>query len=696
MNGLLKRLRGTVPPGLVLSLLLFGMTTGLFELLRLVLYLRNLDLAAGAAAGALARAFLTGLRFDASAAAYAMGVLVLIACLARLVFGVTGERATYVAGATVLGVFFVIACLAEVEFYREFFSRYNMLAIQYWSHPGTVTSMIWHGYPVVRYLLVAVVLVGGWFLAVRFVAGRLFETGNAGQGGRAGWFLVVPVLLLFGIVARGGARGTPLQWGDAVRGDSEFADALAQNGIWSLGRALADTADARRSAGPWERALPRREAHLRARRLVTLPGEEPAGDQDLYPLLRKSRGGGRAMDLRRAGTAPPNVVVILMESFTARYVGALGAPGGRTPEFDRLASEGVLFDRCLSNGSHTDQAVYCVQASFPNLPGHESLMQTMLGDQPFDTLASALRGRGYRTLFLYNGDLAWDNMLGFFRRQGVERFIGRSEFAGTGRFDVTWGGADKDLFERTVAELSAIRGPFCATVLTLSNHTPFDLPRPLPFPEITDEGAFNGRMNGIRFADWSVGRFMDLARRESWFDNTLFVLVGDHGFSIPPILTGLNVLRFHVPLLFYAPGLLGREPRRPHTLVSHLDIAPTILGLLGDDLPRQHWGRDILALPADDPGFAVFKMAGGAPEVGFARGDTLLVRTGAGRRDFYKLNLSLPAPSAETIAAPPGGGADEMDLDLRAYVQTALEVLKARRAAPPGRDSAQDRPAPQR
>ena len=393
-----------------------------------------------------------------------------------------------------------------------------------------------------------------------------------------------------------------------------------------------------------------------------LPGEEPAGDQDLYPLLRKSRGGGRAMDLRRAGTAPPNVVVILMESFTARYVGALGAPGGRTPEFDRLASEGVLFDRCLSNGSHTDQAVYCVQASFPNLPGHESLMQTMLGDQPFDTLASALRGRGYRTLFLYNGDLAWDNMLGFFRRQGVERFIGRSEFAGTGRFDVTWGVSDKDLFERTVAELSAIRGPFCATVLTLSNHTPFDLPRPLPFPEITDEGAFNGRMNGIRFA----------------------------------ILTGLNVLRFHVPLLFYAPGLLGREPRRPHTLVSHLDIAPTILGLLGDDLPRQHWGRDILALPADDPGFAVFKMAGGAPEVGFARGDTLLVRTGAGRRDFYKLNLSLPAPSAETIAAPPGGGADEMDLDLRAYVQTALEVLKARRAAPPGRDSAQDRPAPQR
>src|SRR5204863_954736 len=132
---------------------------------------------------------------------------------------------------------------------------------------------------------------------------------------------------------------------------------------------------------------------------------------------------------------------------------------------------------------------------------------------------------------------------------------------------------------------------------------PFELPRPLPFPEITDAGRDNDRINAIHYADWSIGRFFERARREPWFANTLFVLVADHGFSVPPVMTDLNLLRFHVPLLFYAPALLGDAPRVRHTVASHVDIGPTVLGLLGERAAHQHWGRDLFALDAADPGF---------------------------------------------------------------------------------------------
>src|SRR5437867_13049193 len=101
-----------------------------------------------------------------------------------------------------------------------------------------------------------------------------------------------------------------------------------------------------------------------------------------------------------------------MESFSGRLVGALGSDNDRTPEFNRLAREGIVFDRCFSNGSHTHQANYACAACFPNLPGYEFLMQSALADQKFDSLPRAFKQRGYQTMFIYNGDFAWDNIYG--------------------------------------------------------------------------------------------------------------------------------------------------------------------------------------------------------------------------------------------------------------------------------------------
>jgi phosphoglycerol transferase MdoB-like AlkP superfamily enzyme len=657
-------------PSVALPLVCGLVLVVLFQGLRCCLHGCNRDLAQGIPPTTLAWSYLVGLRFDFAVAACVLLAWLPVTFVARLWLGPQGERRAYVALAAAAAAIVTVLGLAEIEFYREFFTRYNSLALRYWKQPGTVASMIWHGYPVVRYLLLAAAATGMTLAAVAWLGRRW--TNEPAPGRRPVLKSVARLATLavvYVVVARGGLRGTPLGWGDAVHCDTAFANHLAQNGVWSLTRAvLESTGDVDRLAAMWPAPLPLIDAQARTTRLLVTPAASTAVD--------------RRVTLARSPAGPPNVVVILMESFTARFCGACGAGRSQddyTPEFDKLAAEGILFDRCFSAGSHTHQANVGVVAGFPILPGHEALMDDATwGAQRFDALPRAFRNRGYRTYYLYNGDLAWENMRGFMRLQGVEHFVDRSNFDASSRHDNTWGVTDEELFLRANREFREARAPFFAVMCTMSNHEPFDLPRPLPFPEVADQGSMNKRLNGIRYADWAIGRFFDAARQEPYFRNTLFVLVGDHGFSVAPILTELRLLRFHVPLLFYGPDLLGREGRRVHRVASHLDIAPTLLRLVGDETEHQHWGRDLFSAAPDDPGMAYFKPSETSNEAGWAVGDKLLVKTNDGQTRLYRYDLGFPAQVEPLF--------DEaiqksLDGDLQAYLTAAKAALQGRAAA---------------
>src|SRR5262249_3268774 len=149
--------------------------------------------------------------------------------------------------------------------------------------------------------------------------------------------------------------------------------------------------------------------------------------------------GPRSLTLNRVSPELPNVVVIMLESFSARFVGAVGSDKDHTPCYNRLAKEGILFDRCFSNGTRTHQAHYAILTSFPNLPTTEWLMKDGLGNQPFDSLPAAMKRLGYRTMYMHNGYLTWDNVQGFFKFQGIDRFVGRVDFDPKKCFMGTWG-----------------------------------------------------------------------------------------------------------------------------------------------------------------------------------------------------------------------------------------------------------------
>ncbi len=241
-------------------------------------------------------------------------------------------------------------------------------------------------------------------------------------------------------------------------------------------------------------------------------------------------------------------------------------------------------------------------------------------------------------------------------------------------FDPTWGVSDQDMFDRAAAELAARPRdkPFYAILQTLSNHTPYPIPATLPVERVTGNGSFDEHLTAMRYSDWALGRFFEQVRREPFFDETLFVIVGDHGFASGEQLTEMNLARFNVPLLLIAPGIRQRFGERRDTVGSQVDIVPTIMGRLGGTTRHQCWGRDLLALPERDRGFAVIKPSGSEQIVALIEDDRILIDTRDNAPKQYRFNMGArPKATPQPIDA----GGEEMRRRLDAYLQTATKSL---------------------
>ncbi len=663
---------------------LYGVLLSLFALLRLLLLWRNPELAGQVPGELLLKSFLVGARFDLAISSYLLMPLLLLLILLR-------RRRLLLVGFTALVGGMLFMGLAEAEFYREFESRFNGLVFEYLGHPKIVDGMIWDGYPVARYVLYWLLLVLLLAVSVQMLNHWLLKRQQPAETPRHNLLRImgtVVALTLMVFCSRGGFGHSPLRWGDAFFCEAPFANHLALNGMFTLGRTVWDKLYAKQAV--WATGLPPEEALKITREMLTLPGDVSLANAN-YPLLRRQQPATDVLAVVPDHSKRPlNVVVILMESFSARFAGALGAEQGLTPEFDRLAGQGILFERTFSSGTHTHQGVYASLASFPNLPGYEYLMKMMEANQEFSGLPTVLNRHGYQSLFLYNGLFSWDNKEGFFRQHGIDRFIGTEDYRNPTFVDPVWGVSDQDVFNRANSEFRTMaeQGPFMGVILTLSNHAPFNLPEPLPFVRVETGSDMDGRYNGMRYADWALGEFFRQASQEPYFDNTLFVITGDHGFASPPMITPMQLTRFHVPLLFYAPGPLGSEGQRRQTVASQVDIVPSVFGLLGLEDPHQCWGRNLFALPETDEGFAVVKPSGGGDQVALIEGDRALVLAPKGQPSLYRYALGHPPAASQDLYASEKDRAKEMEKRLRAYVETGILSLRAHHLGLPEEPSA--------
>ncbi|MDF2490085.1 MAG: rane protein, partial [Pseudomonas sp.] len=330
----------------------------MLSLVRLGLLLYNSDMIGDTPPATVAEGFFNGLRFDLRVVVY-LSIPLLLAVLSPWAMA---RRGFFRLWLTLAASTVMFLGLVEMDFYREFHQRLNGLVFQYIKEdPKTVMSMLWYGFPVVRYLLAWIF--GTWLLSLLFKGiDRLTRGENAPAVPWYNRLAVFMVILLVAVVAARGTlrQGPPMRWGDAFTTDSNFINQLGLNGTLTLIDAAHSRFGEDRSK-VWKATLDPVVAQQSVRDLLLTPSDRLV-DADSAAIRRDfTPPADRTLPIK-------NVVVILMESFAGHSVGALGSQNNITPYFDKLAKEGLLFDRFFSNGTHTHQGMFATMACFPNLP----------------------------------------------------------------------------------------------------------------------------------------------------------------------------------------------------------------------------------------------------------------------------------------------------------------------------------------
>ncbi len=289
----------------------------------------------------------------------------------------------------------------------------------------------------------------------------------------------------------------------------------------------------------------------------------------------------------------PNVLFIILESFTGKFVGSLGGARGVTPQRDSLARTGVSFPNFYAAGDRSQKGLVALLSGYPSQPT-TSIIKYPPKTARLPHLARTLAAAGYRRRYYYGGELAFANMKSYLRTAGYEQLTERADFRRQEQ-NSKWGAHDHVLFNRLLPELAELGqqpAPFFVTAFTLSSHEPYDVPMKTRFPGRKEEDLFR---NSVFYTDSVLGAFMRQARRQPWWARTLVVLVADHGHALPGNSPTDDPRKFHIPLVLTG-GALRPEMRgqvQP-TIGSQTDIAATLLGQLGLPASEYVWSRDLL------------------------------------------------------------------------------------------------------
>ena len=524
--------------------------------------------------GTLAQTFLYGLRLDASATAYVCLLPFLLFVVGGLLprLPLRGILGIYTGAVGALLAFMVVA---DLELYRAWGFRLDDTPLQYLSSPKEMAASAGSAPVGLLLALLAGLLVGGWGL-YRWVVGRLaplpawFGRGRAALA--AGLYLALLIVPL-----RGGTQQIPINQSDVYFSRIAFANHAALNAPWNLMNALVLRNE--------ERPAPPFMPDSAARRLV-------AG---LYP---QAVGAPVVPDTTASVLveARPNVLFIILESFTAKLVGSVGGENGVTPTLDSLARTGILFTNLYAAGDRSQKGLVALLSGYPNQPT-TSIIKFPRKIQRLPYLSRTLAAAGYHSRYYYGGELAFANMKSYLQTAGFEHLTERADFAAADQ-NSKWGAHDGALFRRMLGDLARQPQPFFFTAFTLSSHEPFDVPMKTKFQGPDETNLFR---NSVYYTDQELGRFLREARKQPWYAHTLLVLVADHGHTLPGYDGNESPAKFRIPLVL-AGGALRPESRgRVVSVVgSQTDVAATLLHQLRLPTGEFGWSRDLLA-PAPVP-----------------------------------------------------------------------------------------------
>lgn len=315
----------------------------------------------------------------------------------------------------------------------------------------------------------------------------------------------------------------------------------------------------------------------------------------LYPTTEDST------TIKLLHTQRPNVLIILMEGFGATMVESLGGVKGASPNIDRLSKEGVWFTNCYANSFRTDRGTVCTFSGYQSFPDL-SVMKIPAKSRTMPSIVGKLTKEGYRSDFLYGGDINFTNMKSYLMGCGYQHLKADVDFPISERQN-PWGVNDDITFDdlyKTLKGRTANDMPWHTAFLTLSSHEPFEV----PFHQLEDK-----KPNAFAFTDHHLGKFIDRMKELPVWNNLLIICLPDHGFYYPMEGYGHDQRIHHIPMLWL--GGAVKQPMVIDKLMNQTDMAATLMAQLGIEHQEFDFSRNVLGDNYTYP-FAYWSFGGGA------------------------------------------------------------------------------------
>lgn len=580
--------------------------------LRIVFWLRFESPFDPVPAGDLIKAFYLGLKYDLQVSLL-LGLPILVLGWIRPIHPVysdAGKRLWFIYTGFIMLVLLSVYA-TDFGHYAYLEQRLNATALRFLENLQISAVMVWQTYPVITGSLVLLLLVYTSLLLFRFATAYIQPI----PGQYARWYQKAAIVIITFFVVLAGLYGKvswyPLRWSDAFFSAHAFTGQLATNPALYFFNTLKNRDET-----------------------FNIPAAKAS-----YPLMAEYLGIDRPspdrLDYVRRfsydtapGREPPNVVVVILESFASYKSGLGGNPLNPTPYLDRLAAEGHFYSNFYVPSTGTARSIWTFITGIPDIEMNKtSSRNPLIVDQ--HTIINTFQD--HQKFYFLGGSASWANIRGLLSGNIPNLQIYEEGSYESPRVDV-WGISDLSLFEEAHQVLRNVDGPFFAIIQTSGNHRPYTIPEDnkgfevltaddLEF-SVTDYGFHSlEEFNSFRFMDHSIGHFMKLAEQSHYFDNTLFVFFGDHGIHAstgkhtPRSEEQLRISGLRVPLVMYGRGIIT-EPATFDKVASQVDVLPTIASVTQTGYTDSTLGRDLLDKRFDDRRYAFTVEHGGDRVIG--------------------------------------------------------------------------------
>ncbi|MGZ8539864.1 MAG: LTA synthase family protein [Chitinophagaceae bacterium] len=531
-----------------------------FDLLRIVFLFYHFDKTKHLPFTTILSSFWYGFRMDMSVAAYILAPVCLFVLLS-LVIHFFRRLFIYKAYTFVVLLMIALVSFFDLEIYNQWGFRIDATPLKFLDTPKEAFASVSH-LPLVLLFAVFIICYTLFYFCFKYILKRIFFQ----QQPKYRILTALAIVLFMGsliIPIRGGFQLAPLNQSSVYFSTNNYANHAAINASWNFLHSLVSKGALGENPYPY------------------LPGPQA---KEIVDSLYSSTSANEQV-INFSNDTATNIIFIIWESFTEKAM-RISVDGKEIiPQFNRLKTEGIYFSNVYASGDRTNKGIPAILSGYPAMP-NTTIIHSPAKSEKLEVLSKIFKERGYNTPFFYGGEPEFANIKSYLLHGGFDPIIGKSDFASKD-MNSKWGAHDGVVMNRVFENLSSLKKPFFATWLTLTSHEPFETPVSNVFNGTDNTTKF---LNSLHYTDQVIGEFIARCSRETWWNNTIVVITGDHGHHLPE--NGNKADEFRIPLLWIG-GALNKKGIVIDRIASQLDIAATLSKQAGINNPNFPFSKNI-------------------------------------------------------------------------------------------------------